>query len=992
MPAMSSEDGIPPGFTLRHPLRGHRQVINRIAWSPDGSTLASPSFDKTVRLWDTQTGKHMRTCKCSASIYSVTWSPGGRVLASGSGDDAIHLWDTQTAQDIRSFTGHYGSVYSVAWSPDGAVLASGSDDKTLRFWNVQTGKPLRTLTGHEQAVNSVAWSPDGAMLASGSGDQKICLWNPSTGQPLRTLIGHDSSVTGVAWSPNGRVLASGSDDKTIGVWNPHTGRRLHILEGHTSRITDVSFSYDGRLLASKSADGTVRLWRTDTWGAAVAILQEPASGYWLPGLAFHPHQPMLATLGDHDAIIRVWDLAPLLGITSTSQSIQYTNAKVVLVGDTGVGKTALGLVLTERPYDQQADSTHGRRVATFDTQDVKRDDGHREIRETLLWDLAGQPGYRLIHQLHLSEVAVALVVFDSRSETDPFAGVEHWVRALRVAERVQGAAAIPVKKFLVAARVDRGGKSASRKRIDTLVRQWGFDGYVETSAKEGINIALLAEAVKQAIDWDLLPRVTSTDLFQRIKTFLVAEKEEGRLLATCDDLYRVFLQSKKTLHHTDDLREQFDTCIGRVESKGLIRRLSFGDYVLLQPELLDAYASALVNAARDEPDGLGSISEELVRECDFSISKDERIADEKSERLLLIAMVEDLLHYEIVLREYSEDGPYLVFPSQSSRENPDLPDPEGKAMIFRFEGSILNIYATLAVRLSHSGLFVRKELWKNAVTYTTSNGGTYGLFLHNLGEGRAELTLFFDKAAGKETRFHFEDYVNIHLQRRALPETIRRRSIFVCHRCGTPLDDLHVTKRRERGFDWIRCGVCDAKVQITDREEYILAASSSFIAEMDQAADTQRARAKAASTIQGKVEIGEFDVFLCHNSNEQDKAKVKEIGEQLKERGILPWLYEKESRPGLPWQRLLEQQIGQIKSAAVFVGKNGIGPWQQMELEAFLREFVKRGCPVIPVLLPYARKKPQLPIFLQGMTWVDFQEDVDSLNRLIWGITGEHDR
>lgn len=144
------------------------------------------------------------------------------------------------------------------------------------------------------------------------------------------------------------------------------------------------------------------------------------------------------------------------------------------------------------------------------------------------------------------------------------------------------------------------------------------------------------------------------------------------------------------------------------------------------------------------------------------------------------------------------------------------------------------------------------------------------------------------------------------------------------------------------------------------------------------------------SGLQGKIATGDFDVFLCHNG--KDKLKVKEIGEQLKELGILPWLDEWELRPGLPWQRILSKQIGQIKSAAVLVGANGIGPWEQMELEAFLSEFVNRGCPVIPVLLATTPKVPQLPIFLRGMTWVDFrQPGSHPMERLMWGITGKRE-
>ena len=139
-----------------------------------------------------------------------------------------------------------------------------------------------------------------------------------------------------------------------------------------------------------------------------------------------------------------------------------------------------------------------------------------------------------------------------------------------------------------------------------------------------------------------------------------------------------------------------------------------------------------------------------------------------------------------------------------------------------------------------------------------------------------------------------------------------------------------------------------------------------------------------ASTPKGKQE---FDVFLCHNS--KDKPEVKKIAELLKAQGIVPWLDEWELRPGLPWQRALEVQIEHIKTAAVFVGSNGRGPWQDMELEAFIREFVSRGCPVIPVVLADAPDKPQLPAFLRGMTWVDFRVgDPNPMERLVWGITG----
>jgi TIR domain/Effector-associated domain 2 len=131
-----------------------------------------------------------------------------------------------------------------------------------------------------------------------------------------------------------------------------------------------------------------------------------------------------------------------------------------------------------------------------------------------------------------------------------------------------------------------------------------------------------------------------------------------------------------------------------------------------------------------------------------------------------------------------------------------------------------------------------------------------------------------------------------------------------------------------------------------------------------------------------------FDVFLCHNS--KDKDEVKEVAKQLQAHDIRPWLDEWELPPGQIWQPLVEEQIKTIPSAAVFVSKNDMGPWQKPEMYALLSQFVQRGCPVIPVLLDTAPIRPDLPVFLANMTWVDFRKrEPDPLKQLIWGITGK---
>lgn len=131
-----------------------------------------------------------------------------------------------------------------------------------------------------------------------------------------------------------------------------------------------------------------------------------------------------------------------------------------------------------------------------------------------------------------------------------------------------------------------------------------------------------------------------------------------------------------------------------------------------------------------------------------------------------------------------------------------------------------------------------------------------------------------------------------------------------------------------------------------------------------------------------------YDVFLCYNSD--DQGAIREMNDRLKKCSIKTWFDEEQLPPGRLWQESLEENIEQVKTAAVFVGSSGIGPWQNMELRNFLQEFMRRRCPVIPVILSSCNNVPKLPLFLSQFTWVDFRKAVpDPFNQLRWGITGD---
>ena len=701
-------------------FQGHSGDVYSVALLGDGKRALSGARDNTLKLWDIESGQLLKTFQGhEGPVYSVALLGDGKRALSGAGDFTLKLWDIDSGQLLKTFQGHEGGVYSVALSNNGKRALSGAGDHTLKLWDIESGKLLKTFRGHSGYVNSVALLGDGERALSGAGDHTLKLWDIESGKLLKTFQGHSGEVNSVALLGDGERALSGADDHTLKLWDIESGKLLKTFEGHSGYVTSVALSNNGKRALSGARDHTLKLWDIES-GQLLKTFEGHSGPVYSVALSNDGKRALSASSGK---TFKLWKLSDIKGRGTV---LQYVNAKVVLVGDSGVGKSGLRIVLSGKEFIETK-STHGRFVEVFSSETVAIGDD-KETRETLLWDLAGQPGYRLIHQLQLREVSIALVVFDAKSETDPFAGVLHWNRALAQARRLEGSAAVPIKKILVAARLDRGGVQVSNERMQEFLKTHGFDSYYETSAQTTRGVSELARAIASAVPWDELPRVVSNELFESIKSFLFEQKEKGIALITRDNLLASYIAAHESSKESD-IGAQFDTCIGRLESRGLIRRLAFGGFVLLQPELLDSYASFIVEAAKNEPDGLGCIEESKVIDADFFMDSSERVGDTNTERLILHAALRDLISFEVGLLEPSGEGNLLVFPSQLTRDNPELPNPEGKAVVIEFQGPLTNIYATLAVRLSRSAEFEKRDFWRNAAKFTAETGGEFGFFL-----------------------------------------------------------------------------------------------------------------------------------------------------------------------------------------------------------------------------------------------------------------------
>lgn len=800
-------------------IPAHDRNVKCLAYSSDGLSLASSSFDKSVKVWRVCDGRllHQFTEPLGIATW-VSFSQDSRFLVASSKDTNIYVWDLNNGKNVKILRGHVSSVNGAIFLPDGKRILSwsGGGENAMVVWQLDSDDMSFMPAKHSSGIRSMAVSGDGSLAISGLNNGTMRLFETKKWWVRGRVTAHSSSINAVKITRNADYAFTGSDDGSIKIWDVSAENCFGILEGHKGWVTAIALSPDDSLLASvSSVDETVRLWNWRN-GECLYILQ--IEGGPIPtSVDFSPGGTSIA-VGSNNGLIHIYGITDIQTSPPANAALRYVNAKVVLLGEGTVGKTSLAHRLIEDKYVIR-DRTHGMNVWRLELP--LPPDATLE-REALLWDLAGQEDYRLIHQLYLEETALALLLINPQKD-DPFAEAGDWLKALKTSagnhESKREAA-----RLAIFSQIDVGGMKLGDAKIKRFCEQHGFADWLPTSAKRGDNCSdqenggrpsKLKDLIAASIPWDKLPWTSTPRLLAELKNAVMAMRDTSdiRLLRFAELAQRLEQALPGEKFGEADVR----TAVTLLANHGLARPLKFGDLVLLQPELLNGYAGAIIRAARAHTDEIGCVLEEDIYSPKFDFTGVERLKHRPDEELLLRALVQTFLNHSLCIAEETPHGRHLVFPSQYRREK-DLPRDPDIFVSYTFSGEWQTVWTTLVVRLWYSQEFEHRELWRNAAEFASPKGYVLGLKIDNKqGEGQAKISLYFDKEVTDELKAMFIEYVHRHLAKYACEVSRDRRYVCPNPKCGASVTNLDAVRRRlEAKKTFIICQDCDKKVPLID--------------------------------------------------------------------------------------------------------------------------------------------------------------------------------
>jgi small GTP-binding protein len=902
----------------------YEPTIAVYAFRLDGKYALSGSRDKDVRVWDVENERRLRKLQGhTGGVEGVAWSGDGRFALSGSVDKTMRLWEVEPGRLKRIFEGHADAVLSVAWSADQLHVLSGSRDKTIRLWLADTELCIKVFSGHTDGVESATLSKDSRFVVSGSADKTVRLWEVDTGRCMRVFEGHTDAVLSVAWSVDQKCILSASRDKSVKLWDVDSGLCLRTFVGHAAAVNCVTWAFANRSILSGSADKTVRLWEMET-GLCLRVFEGHTAS--VESIACNEHQRR-AFSGGEKGDIRVWDLsgfselaqrtqALAAGLMPTQDQVQYTNAKVLLVGDTHAGKSGLAHRLATGEWKPSEAST----VGAWATQ-LKLKDSHAEAgvdREVWLWDFGGQADQRLIHQLYMDRTALILLLFNADQE-EVLPGLRDWQAALRRGVKEK------IPHILVAGRIDAGFK-ASRGKLQAFAREQGLE-YFETSSKTGEGCDELREAMINGVPWAQMEMRTSPHIFKVIKDEILKLRDEGQVLHTFKELRELLYRRLPDEPRFTD--ETLQTVIGLLDGPGVVRELDYGTYILLAPEWINAYAQAVIRTLRSAENDLGVLPLRSIAEGQLiyqRIGRDGSPVEMKrlpaaEERVVLGEMERQLEQRGLCRRQ----GNKLVFPSHCGRDRPAVMLHPTVFVSYAVKGFLDDIYATLVAKLADCESFQLQELWRDAADFVTLAGDYHmGLKLTRETASEGNISVYFGKGVTQEEQVIFAKYIHAHLGG-TCEHAVRLRH-YVCPVChvakGNPEVLMKKLLAKKQDAD-TECDGCGQRFPLWDVLEKIF----------------------ASEVVRQQVEELQADDLAKLDARRKGKLLVLDVGARI-------------TSANQKWYEIPQEEDDGIDIVVEFTDDdgNGVGKGLCLQLKAGNSHLVKRKTDGVEV---FTIKKPR---------------------------------
>jgi WD40 repeat protein len=555
----------PPGTGLIRTLTGHSGPLNGVAVTPEGRRAVSASTDKTLKVWDLQSGRELFTLEGhSGWVTAVAVTPDGRRAVSASDDHMLKVWCLESGSELLTLKGHSYAVAGVAVTADGRRAVSASDDHMLKVWDLESGRELLTLEGHSESVSCVAVTPDGRRAVSASADKTLKVWDLQFGLELLSLEGHSGRVTGVAVTPDGRRAVSASWDKTLKVWDLQSGRELLTFKGHSWRVADAAVTPDRRRAVSASWDKTLKVWDLES-GRELLTLGGHAAG--VTSVAVTP-DGLRAVSASGDGTLKVWDLEsdrelltlegrgdPVIGVAVTpggGRAVSASGDSTLKLWDLGSGRELLTLRGHAAGVTSVAVTADGRRAVAASYDNTLK-----------VWDL--QSARELLtlrgHAAEVSSVAVTpdgrravstsdktLKVWNLESGREVFTlgGHANWVRGVAVTPDGRRAVSASYDHTLkvwdlesgqelrtleghvdcvISVAVTPDGRRAVSASQDNTLKVWDLESALEVLTLEGHADAVTGVAVtpdgRSAVSasWDRTLKVWKLDTGNVVATF-----------------------------------------------------------------------------------------------------------------------------------------------------------------------------------------------------------------------------------------------------------------------------------------------------------------------------------------------------------------------------------------------------------------------------------------------------------------------------------------